>query len=259
MRCILKQNILYMVMVLLAFAFFRVYSASSQEDQIDTMTRKILVILQPFKTATLSAEVSSVVTKIRHEMGRKFKKNVPLIDLDPELYFAEKKKADALLTFAATAYETNHKLYNQQSISEVEFAKVKANLEVAKSNVAIAKKKLTACSVRSPYPGRVVKLLVNEKEWVQQGQPLIEIVDDRIIRAKFLIPSGFYGHIQRGQLLDVHVRKINRRITCKITHISPVLESNTSTFQVFSEIDNSENIIRAGMTGEILLKITEGE
>jgi len=87
---------------------------------------------------------------------------------------------------------------------------------------------------------------------------LIEVIDDWVIRAKFLAPSELYEEIQIGQTFLINVREVKQEFECKITHISPVLESNTSTFQVFAEIDNSHDILRGGMTGQIKLKLTEG-
>ena len=230
------------------------YGQDDPKDAADITSKKILAIFHPLKTATLSAEVLSVVKKVRHEMGEKFKKNDILIDLDATLYVAAKKKADATLVSADAANRTNRKLYAQKSVSEIEFSRAKADLEIAKASVAIAKRELAACSVRAPYCGRVVKLLVNENELVQPGQPLIEILDDGTMRAKFMAPSVFYNHIQMGQTLSVRVRRIDRDFKCKITHISPILESNTSTFQVFGEIDNPEGVLRGGMTGQVMLE-----
>ena len=99
---------------------------------------------------------------------------------------------------------------------------------------------------------------MKENEIVQQGQPLIEIVDDQIMRAKFHVPLGFNGHLDIGQILNVKVRGINKNFECKITHISPQMESNTFTFQMFAEIDNAGNILQGGMTGEILLTHSKG-
>ena len=250
--------ICFYVIILFSVISFHTYSAHAQEDMANKLSKKILVVLHPLKSATLSAEVSSVVKKIHHEMGEKFRKNEVLIDFDSKLYLADKKKASALLTYADAVYKTKQKLYNQKSVSGVEFAKAKADLEVAKADLSIASKKLSACSIRAPYDGRVVKLLVKENEIVQQGQPLIEIVDDQIMRAKFHVPLGFNGHLDIGQILNVNVRGINKNFKCKITHISPQMESNTFTFQMFGEIDNAGNILQGGMTGEITLTLSEG-
>jgi membrane fusion protein, multidrug efflux system len=258
MKRICKYYICFYVIILVSVILLNTYSAHAQEDMAKRLSKKILVVLHPLKSATLSAEVPSVVKKIHHEMGEKFREKEVLIDFDSNFYKADKKKANALLTYAYTVYKTNKKLYNQKSVSDVEFAKAKADLNVAKADLSIASKKLSACSIRAPYSGRVVKLLVKENEIVQQGQPLIEIVNDQIMRAKFHVPLGFNGHLDIGQILNVKVRGINKIFECKITHISPQMESNTSTFQMFAEIDNADNILQGGMTGEIMLTHSKG-
>ena len=258
MKRICNCYICFYVIILVSVILFNTYAAHAQEVMANKLSKKILVVLHPLKSATLSAEVPSVVKKIHHEMGEKFREKEVLIDFDSKFYLADKKKANALLTYANTVYKTNQKLYNQKSVSDVEFAKARADLDVAKADLSIASKKLSACSIRAPYHGRVVRLLVKENEIVQQGQPLIEIVDDQIMRAKFHVPLGFNGHLDIGQTLNVKVRGINKNFECKITHISPQMESNTFTFQMFAEIDNAGNILQGGMTGEILLTHSKG-
>lgn len=228
----------------------------AQDDQTEPSGQVILVVLYPYKTTTLSSRVQAIVAKIHHEMGQRFQKKTALIDLDYKLYQGEKSKAEALLVYEETNYKTMKKLYDQKSVSEIEYARSKADLEVARANLLIANKRLEACFIHAPYNGKVLKLLVNENELVQPGQPLIEIVDDSIIQTKFLAPAGFREKLAIGQTLPVKINGVAETIDCRLTHISPVLESNTGTFQVFGEIDNSGKVLRGGMTGEILLSLT---
>lgn len=255
MERIIRHKILQSLVILIFSIFLQMEDARGQENLIKGVSQKVLVTLFAHKTNTLSAEVSGTIIKAPYEMGQRFKIDESLVELNPKLFSAEKRKASALLKYAIAAFETNYSLNVQKSIASIEFAKVMADLEVAKANLAMSDKKLDACSVRAPYDGRVAKLLVKENEWVEQGQPLIEIVDDQIIRAKFIVPFIFYDHIQIADSMVVHVKGINRKFACKISHISPVLEPNTATFQVFADIDNSDNFLLAGMTGEILLKL----
>lgn len=140
--------------------------ANGEDDQIDAESSKILAILYPLKIATLSAEVSSVVRKINLDMGEEFKKGDRLIVLDPAYCWADKKKAEATLVSATADYTTKKELYKQKSVSELEYAEADAGVKIAKANLVIADKKLAACTIRAPYRGRVVKLLVKEKELV---------------------------------------------------------------------------------------------
>lgn len=210
-----------------------------------------LAIFYPLKSATLSAEVGGTVTAINYDMGEAFKKNDALIVLDAEYLQAEKEKAEATRDYYASAYRSKRKLYQQKSVSSIEYAKSQADYHVSKADFAIAKKRVDACTIRAPFNGKVVKHLVQENEFVTEGQPLLEIIDDSIIRVKFHLPSAIYRQLAVGQIFKVRIKNLPALYDCKITHISPVVESNTSSFQVFGEIDNAKNTIRAGMTGFI--------
>lgn len=259
MTRLIKVHILFAAFVLPAMVLFYICPAVCQEYMEDTGENEILAILYPLKIATLSAEVSSVVKEILLEMGEEFKKGEKLIVFDPGYFWADKKKAEAALLSATAVFNTKKELYKYKSVSELEYAEADAGLKIAKKNLAIANKRLGSCTIRAPYRGRVLKLLVNENEMVAEAQPLIEIIDDWVIRAKFLVPFALYEKIQIGQTFTVKAREVNMEFECKITHISPVLESNTSTFQVFAEIDNSSNLLRGGMTGQIILEPAEGD
>ncbi len=208
-----------------------------------------LCILYPIKSATLSSEVSGMIRRIHFDMGEAFKKGDVLLVMDGGYFLAEKEKAEASKTFAAAAYQSKRELYTQKSISTHEFIKAQSDYHVAKANFDIAQKRLAACTIRAPYDGKVVRRLAHENEFVAEGQPLLEIIDDRMIRVKFHLPVSIYTQTEVGQKIDVRIRDVSRTFRGIITHISPVVESNTSSFQVFADIDNAENSIRAGMTG----------
>jgi RND family efflux transporter MFP subunit len=251
-----------LVIVLSAKAFFNPYTLWALDEVQEIELRiadRLLAVMYPLKSATLSAEVLGIVRKVGFEMGDAFKAGDILVHLDTDRHLAAKQKAEAVLQSARAAYNTYRELYRQKSVSDVELAKAKAELDIAKANLAIAKRELSSCSIRAPYSGRVVKLLIKENELVQQGQPLVEIVDDSEMRAKFMVPSVFYPDIEIGQILSVHISGIREPFECRLTHVSPVLESNTSTFQVFGAIDNPHGLLRGGMTGQISLKVASPE
>ena len=164
MRCTSIMIACFIVLVLPVTALFHAPPAIGEEVPAGGMNARVLVIIHPSRVATLSAEVLTVVKRIHLEMGEEFKKGSVLIELDPALYLADKKKADALLIYAEAVYKANLNLYKQKSVSEIEFSRATADFQVAEGNVAIARKKLSACSIRSPYHGRVVKQLTGEQQ-----------------------------------------------------------------------------------------------
>ncbi len=253
----LRMALISLLFQATVFLFAGLINSQDLPENIDD--KEILAILYPLRTTTLFAEITGVVKTVHHEMGEQFKKGESLIVLDSGYYWADKQKAKASLLSASSVFKTKHELFKFKSVSKMEHARSKADLQIAEANLSIARKKLKACTIRAPYNGRVLKLLIKQNELVIEGQSLIEILDDRIIRIKFLVPSEFYNRIKIGQALDVTIREVRKTFECTVTNISPVLESNTSTFQVFAEIENSKHILKGGMTGAVILKSLKGK
>lgn len=253
MRMFYKIRVVLAFVVSLALVSGMTGVAIGQDqDQPETDSEKgYLVIFYPMRNTVLSSEISGTVKSMAFDMGESFKKGDILMTLDPGYLYAEMEKADATRAYAEEVYQAKKKLYDQKSISSLEYTKSEADFRISKANQAIAGKRLRSCTVRAPYNGKVVKRIVRENEFVPEGQALIEILDDTKIQAKFHLPSAVYPKIQVGRTFFVSVKQISFQFECKVTHISPVMESNTNSFQVFAEIDNAEGNIRAGMTGFI--------
>lgn len=221
--------------------------------------QEVLSIFYPLRETAVSTEIPGIVQKIYYDMGEDFKKGATLVSFDSFYYREDRNKAVATRDSLESILKAKKSLFEQKSLSQVEYAKAVADFEIAKANAMIAEKKLAACSIKAPYSGRVVKLLTRENEFMPEGQVVIAIMDPSVIRAKFHLPSDYFGYITIGQKLNVMVKEMNKKYEMKITHISPVLESNTSSFQVFAEIINTDLSIRGGMTGHIMIDSAKDE
>lgn len=254
MRMYYKIHVVLAFVVALSLVSGITGIANGQEQLDRESENGYLVIFYPMKNTVLSSEIAGTVKKMPYDMGQSFKKGDVLLTLDPDYAYAEMEKADSTRAYADEVYQAKKKLYEQKSISSLEYTKSEADLRISKANLAIARKKLASCTIRAPYSGKVVKRVVRENEFVPEGQALIEILDDTQIQAKFHLPSDMYPLVQVGRTYVVSVNKLSFEFKCKVTHISPVMESNTNSFQVFAEIANADNRIRAGMTGFIKIE-----
>lgn len=186
------------------------------------------------------------------------------------------KKAQAVLAAARADYEAKEKLFATRSISLRDLEATRRDLRVAEANSAlalattmpeyedskktlaqaqarfkIAEKEMEACTVQAPYKGRVEKVLVNVSELVERGRPLIQVIDDSVLRAKFLAPSVAVQSIRPGMSVGIEVMELGQRITGRISHVSAVLDPASGTFEVYAEVDNPGGTLRSGMTGLI--------
>ncbi len=221
--------------------------------------RPISVILVPQQQATLSAVVPSVVKDINKEMGQIFKENEELVLLDRTIYEANRDKAQAQQVSASAQVQSKEGLLvdGGASLAEVEAARM--NLAVAKANLVLARKQLSSCTISAPYDGRVEKVLVNKHEVVQAGAELIRIVDDRVLRAQFLVGSAMLPRLKIGASVKIHVEEPEQDVIGKISHIGAVIDAASSSVKVFAEVDNRERALRGGARGTLRLVDVEAE
>ena len=129
-----------------------------------------------------------------------------------------------------------------------------AALAVAELDLEAASKNLNACTIRAPYQGHLENLLINQYEFVQAGQAIAEVVQDRVLLAKLLVPSVYFNRVKLGQTLELSIKEIDANVPAIITHIGAVIDPASSMIKIFAEVDNRDNNLRVGMTGKTRLK-----
>ncbi len=137
------------------------------------------------------------------------------------------------------------------SQAAADLAAARRQLAVAEAQLDLVQYELSSCRVEAPYAGRVARLLVQEHEWVERGRPLMEIVDDTVLRARFLIPADAIAHAAKGKRIAIRIEETGQRVEATISHISPTIDAASRTIELFAEIDNAARTLRPGMNGMI--------
>jgi multidrug resistance efflux pump len=150
-----------------------------------------------------------------------------------------------------TAAEAECELAGATSAKEL--TRAQRELAIAQGNCELARGELEACAVRAPYAGRVARVIVQAYELVQRGTPVMEVVDDGLLLAKFLLPSALFRSVQIGQEVSLTVSETGQIVIARVSHIAAVLDPASVTFEVYAELDNPVGDLRAGMNGTLSL------
>lgn len=151
----------------------------------------------------------------------------------------------------ATIAETKRELVAAAEAKELTKATRELAIAVAESD--IAEQQLEACTIAAPWSGRVARLLIHEHELVDRGTQVIEVIDDRMLVAKFLLPSAVFQSIRVGQELHLAVKETSATLIMKVSHIAAALDPASETFEVHAEVENTAGNLRAGMNGTFRL------
>lgn len=212
------------------------------------------VVLDPKFRIILTSEVNTPVVKIFRRMGDSFKKGDALIDLDKTVYESSFLKAQSALEKATMELHAKERLYDDAALSLFELSEAEAAQKAAEAEFIIAKKGLQNTSIKAPINGKVVKVGVEEYEFVQVGKELIEIIDDSSLYARFLIPSSLLSNIRIGQIFEIEVKETGKTIKGMIDRIAPAIDPSSSTIKVEAEVYNPDGSLKAGMTGRVKIK-----
>jgi hypothetical protein len=207
----------------------------------DPLTYQVPLHLDPIRTLTLSAPNDSSVTSILSKIGDQVAAQAEVVRFDNKLLQLQVTRAQAGLRAA----ESEAKAATGPSKDAAE-----ARAQVAKAEFDIAELKAQQGSVKSPFAGRVIKILVTEGEVVRAGQPVAVIIDSSQLVVQ--VPVDRKAN-KVGDSIDIKVE--DQAAQVKLTAILPLVPEMDRIRELFlaaatgrGVIDNASNKYQAGQT-----------
>ena len=209
--------------------------------------------LSPRRYTTLAAEIPARVARIAIREGESFKAGQSLISLDCGLHIASRDRARAALTSAEKTYSANKRLDELNAVGKLEVDTAEAEVGKFKAELAHINTTLSKCSIAAPYAGRVAEQKAREQQYVQAGQPLLEILDDSVLELDFLSPSRWLSWLKIGHKFDVVIDETGKTYPARIQRLGARIDPVSQSIKVAAVIDGRFPDLIAGMSGRILL------
>jgi membrane fusion protein, multidrug efflux system len=169
-------------------------------------------VVTPIQSASVSAQVSGIVTRVAFHEGQEVAKGQLLFQIDPRPYEntylqarANYQRDSANAGNAAAQRDRYDRLVSAKVITEMEAqtyqttaATTAAVVRADSALMATAKYNLDNTSVRAPISGKTGAVLVREGNLVSNGgQALVVINQIRPITVRFAVPSSELPRLQR--------------------------------------------------------------
>jgi RND family efflux transporter MFP subunit len=208
---------------------------------------------------TVAPDVSGWVTRLDISNNQLVNKGDLLFVIDESRYQAKIAEAGAYLAQKLSAWElAQHQYQRRESLSgrqttsdenletyRIQTESAKAGYELAQAQLATARIDLQRTRVTAPETGTVSNLILSEGNYVNQGQPVVSLVEK----------SSFYvtGYFEETKLQKIHVGQ-NARVTLmsggemqgKVTSIAQgIADTSTgSNSQLLPQVQQSVNWVR---------------
>lgn len=240
-----------------------------EPDSISTYM-EITGTLEAGNDAYVYAKVSEKVIEIRKNVGDRVKKDEVIAVLENRIWQERLNQAKAALQSAQARYqqvkqefERYKRLYQQEAVSEQQWEKIQSSMEEAKAGFDQAEASYQQANeqfentfIRAPFNGIVGSLLYDEGETAVQGQPVVKIINTRLMKAKLNIPDIHAGKIKSGQrVVGEFPATDNTTYTGRINRIDPAIDPLSRTFQAEAIFNNIRNELKSGMYGTFRIEL----
>nr|WP_175798199.1 HlyD family efflux transporter periplasmic adaptor subunit [Burkholderia anthina] len=151
-----------------------------------------------------------------------------------------KQQLDDTRTSAQTTAAQMRELRNQVEVArlpgrEQQVAAQAAQVDAAQAAVAEAQWKLDQKRIAAPAAGRVYDTLYRVGEWVQAGNPVVQMLPPQNLKVRFFVPEAAIASLAPGETISVHCDGCPADLPAHITYVSseaeytpPVIYSNAS-------------------------------
>ena len=124
-------------------------------------------------------------------------------------------------------------------------------LTSAKGKLMNAEAQLSYTEIRSPINGYITDRPLYPGEMASTSAPLLTVMDISQIITKAHIPQSDALLLHKGDSANITIPGLEKPVTGKVSLISPALDPNSTTVEVWVQAANPEQQLRPGATAQV--------
>jgi len=152
------------------------------------------------------------------------------------------------LTNARSQYEIARKKLDalNAGVTQQSYKSAKGQLESAQGKYEGAEAQLSYSEIRSPINGVVTERPLYPGEMATAGTPLLTVMDTSDLTARTHIPQTQAAVLKVGDKADVTLPGIEGHFPAKVSVVSPALDPNSTTIEVWVQLKNPKQQLKPG-------------
>lgn len=124
-------------------------------------------------------------------------------------------------------------------------------LASAKGKLMGAEALLSYSQIRSPIDGYITDRPLYPGEMASTTTPLLTVMDISQVIAKAHIPQGDALLLHKGDKATIALAGVDQKIPGTVTLVSPALDPNSTTVEIWVQAANRDQQLRPGMTAQV--------
>jgi cobalt-zinc-cadmium efflux system membrane fusion protein len=222
----------------------------------------------------IGATVTGRVTQVLAELGDVVRPGQVLAQVSsPELTTSQLAylRAQSNLALAERAVDRARQLIQADVIGSAELQRRESELGIARAEKRAAEDQLRLlglpaeaierlrnsgslhpeAAVVSRLGGAVIDRKVSQGQVVQPGDELFTVADLSKVWVVGALPEQAARSVQRGQMVDIEIPAIDRKISGRVVFVSDTIQPETRTVTVRTELDNRKRELKPQMLANL--------
>ncbi len=212
--------------------------------------------LQPWRTVTVVAQIDGTVESLPLPQGSRVSEGTPLLELSPDDRPAQALKAEAKVRQIQAELAAVDRLRSDNLVSQAEKLRLESELAAAQAELSRARVVSRQLAPAAPFDGVINRRLVELGEYVQPGQPLLELVQVDRLKVSGYAPQQTVARLAEGQPVEVALLD-GRRLEGKLSFVASAADPDSRSFRVEAEVANPERLRIAGASATLKVLLPE--
>lgn len=220
-----------------------------------TIKREFPATVRATERATIAFQVPGKLVALPVKEGQAVAAGELLARLDDADYQASFDAAQAQLTQTEGNFKRAEELIQKNYVSQAEFDKIKADFDIARSNLSKARKALNDTRLQAPFAGVVARTFVDNFQEVQAKEPVLSLQNNNALELVVNVPEALV--LKRDDRAALEIKASFEAIPGKqfelaVKEFATEADPDTQTFRyVLSILDGEGNNLLPGMTATV--------
>lgn len=210
---------------------------------------EVPVVVESVERAVLSAEASGVITSYLVDAGSEVKKGEALAKLDTKELELDLLRQKQTLNFIYKKIENLKKLVDRGLATNEEIDQLRLERDVLRSEIKLLEYRIERATIKAPFAAKIVQRLAQPAEWVQQGEPVVELLNVGQLQIVSDVPADFGARLNMGDKIQIRIGVLQTTISAVLTQVAPAVDVKSNTLRVYAEVENPPAGLLSGMSG----------
>lgn len=211
--------------------------------------------LESPEMTTVASEIAGTVVALDLPEGERVEAGHLLLRLDDTETRATVRVTRARLKNARDRLERVKQLFGKGVASQQQLDDAKSSFDAADGAHREATTRLSKHVLRAPYPGTLGLRQVDLGDYLEPGDPIVEISDTTALELRFSLPQRHVGKVENGQVVLGIVGRCGPRFEGTVIAVDPRVDPRTRMVGIRAAVANDAGVLHPGMSVRLRLVV----